>query len=218
MCQTSIDDGSGRPLLRSLEKTIHACRQLFPLCQLTFPDHQDGPAVGKKRINLSCVSFDVLVEFVFPESRSRRRHRLPVLARMPMPETSMYEYHRAILGENHIRLAGQALAVGSEAVSHSMQDTTDQHFRLRVARSDLRHVVSALLFGQYISQLSYPAAASLLIVRLPLRFSRHPLPRFSCVSRITSTTLRATASTTCGQTAFPNCLYACVSDTGTSSR
>jgi len=69
---------------------------------------------------------------------------------MPMPKTSMYEYHSLVFRQHDIGFAGKVFYMQPVAETVFMQKAAYQHFGLGVLTSDARHVVAPGLFGMYI--------------------------------------------------------------------
>lgn len=78
-----------------------------------------------------------------------------MLARVPVPETSVNEYDLPTLAKNDIRFAREVLAVKSIAIAHSMQKSPDDHLWLRVAALDCTHGAAALFRRhRYVTRIS----------------------------------------------------------------
>jgi len=69
---------------------------------------------------------------------------------MPMPEASVYEYHRAVLAQHDVGRARQPLHVHPVAESSAMEVSPHRHLRLGVAAVYAGHASVPLLLGHFV--------------------------------------------------------------------
>ena len=65
-----------------------------------------------------------------------------------VPKASMHKNDFALGTKNQIWLAGQVLGVKTVTVTHSVDQTTNSHFRLGITRPDKRHSSATLRFSK----------------------------------------------------------------------
>ena len=92
----------------------------------------------------------VAAELLFPVRDVALGHRRSLAAPVSMPEASMYEHDAAMSRQDDIRVAGQVLAMQSEAISHPMNHRADHALRGRVLASDAAHNPASFLDGERI--------------------------------------------------------------------
>jgi hypothetical protein len=62
-----------------------------------------------------------------------------------MPKTSMNKNGDAIFRQDNVRIASEVAPMESVPVTKRRQNLSHRHFRIRVARSDARHIPAAAL-------------------------------------------------------------------------
>lgn len=77
------------------------------LLQGTFPDDSNTPAKFVKRCYMACVPVDVSLEFLLPEFAVRLWGGGVATVFVPVPETTVNEYHGPVFRENQIGRARQ---------------------------------------------------------------------------------------------------------------
>jgi hypothetical protein len=79
------------------------------------------------------------------------RSRLPVLAAsVLMPKASMYKDYHLPGAKNKVRIARQVPRVETVAVAHAVNQTANNHLRLRVSIADSGHTLASFRFCQWI--------------------------------------------------------------------
>ncbi len=119
---------------------------------------------------------------------------------MSVPETAVNQDGGLIAGKNQIGFSRQVPDIQPVAEAAGEQGFSDQQFRAGVLISDCPHILGTNLPRMDIRH----GQAALLTLPCPIRFA----------FRIRDFIRRATAAKTGTTTELPNCLYACVSDTG----
>ncbi len=96
---------------------------------MALPDYMNAPTKTSEVLNNALIAFDVPLELVLPES-------LPTLGcvghpatPMPVPKTTMYKDHSAVLRQNDVRFSRQVSTTQREPKSHRVQ--TGSHTSLR---------------------------------------------------------------------------------------
>jgi len=116
---------------------------------LALPNNHDPPSQLPKLTSDFCVSFFILREFWFPKLTLRAR--LPILAATVLvPEAPMHEYYFLSGAKSKIRITWQVPRVEAVAVTHAVNQTTNDHLRLGVSIADTRHTLTSLSIGQWI--------------------------------------------------------------------
>ncbi len=89
-------------VMEIFDDTAHSFLEPF-LGNFTLPDNYDMPAKSLKGGHVSGVTLLVAPDFLLPKLHVCAGFPVAGLARMPMPKTSMNEYHRMILPKHNIR-------------------------------------------------------------------------------------------------------------------
>ena len=106
----------------------------------TFPQHNDFPAVGLKRLNMLLIALLCSLYLRFPICFiGLTGMRIMTAAIMPMPIASMNEDSNFLSGEYNIRFSGQRLVIHTVAVSHRKQLAAHQKFNTGIFAFDVRH-------------------------------------------------------------------------------
>ena len=135
---------SGIPLMKSLT----AFKKLF--IELTFPDDDGVPPHLSQLGAPLLVALLVACDFLCPEVRVALGHHEVSASLVPMPEASVYEYHRAVLAQYYVGRARQPLHVHPVAESPAMEVSPHRHLWLGVAAMYAGHASVPLLSGQFV--------------------------------------------------------------------
>lgn len=120
-----------------------------------FPDHQCLPAGCSQRLQVAPISFHVSLSLVLPEFCVCFWGHFPIATAMHVPETAVYKDHFPVFRQHKIRLARQVFAMQSKAVAHLMNQTSDNHLRLRIFASNARHIERTLLSCMDVSHCAF---------------------------------------------------------------
>lgn len=110
-------------IFQRLQSTV-AFRRL----QLTLPNSNAVPAHLSQLALLLPVAFTITVYLVFPKNNISFR-QMPVLAIMPVPETTVYKNTGTIFAHYNIRMTGQAWMVYPKAKTFSKKIFTHNYLR-----------------------------------------------------------------------------------------
>ena len=128
---------------RSNQRLAQSNPQIVGIPDLAFPDRYHFPTSIDQFALRSRVPRDVRFEFLRPKSASRLRRRCSTAPFVSMPETSMNEHHRPVLGQNDVRSPRQTRNMESESVPHRVQQAAYDHFRLCILAPHGTHVGAA---------------------------------------------------------------------------
>lgn len=124
-------------LLNGSQKAAKA-RLKFGIVELALPNDQNSPSIGEKPALIFLVALDVSFKFLSPKCATRFGH-IPPAASVPMPKTSMNEYHTPPTSKDDIGSSGQFPLVQPVAVPKLMQHSSEQLFGARVRPPDAPH-------------------------------------------------------------------------------
>ena len=123
-----------------------ACLRL----QLTFP-YDDGVPPHSLQLGATFqVTLAVALYLLCPKLRVALRQHEVSAALMPMPEASVYEYHRAVLAQHDVGRARQSLHVHPIAEATTMEPSPHHHLGLGVAAMYACHTSVSLLTSQFV--------------------------------------------------------------------
>jgi hypothetical protein len=74
---------------------------------------------------------------------------------MLMPEAAMHEDNLLRFAKDKIWPTGEIFRMQAVSVAHTVHDPPDDHFRLRVNRSDAAHVLGATVLAKSIWHIGY---------------------------------------------------------------
>ena len=118
--------------------------------ELTFPDDDGVPPHPLQLGATFQVTLAVTLYLLCPKLRvALRQHEVSAIL-VPMPEASVYEYHRAVLAQHDVGRARQPLHVHPVAESPAMEVSPHRHLRLGVAAMYAGHASVPLLSGQFV--------------------------------------------------------------------
>jgi len=118
----------------------------------TFPDGCYPPAFTFKFTVIARITFTGSGNLVSPKIVSRR-WPAEQGAIMPVPETTIDEYHSIEFRKNHIRFSCKIFAVQSKTITSFVESTSYDEFWLRVLPFNRSHVLAARFGAVNISQL-----------------------------------------------------------------
>ena len=127
-------------------KELDQSRQEF-LVQLprpAFPDNQHVPSVTIQLLADTTISLHIPSSFCFPKLSIGLWCYSTKPARMPMPETPMYEDNLVSRRKDKVWFPRQLSHMQTKSIAKPMNNRSDQNFRFRVARPDLRHIERSL--------------------------------------------------------------------------
>ena len=130
----------------------------------TFPQHNDFPAVGLKRLNMLLIALLCSLYLRFPICFiGLTGVSIMTATIMPMPIAPMNEDSNFLSGEYNIRFSGQRLVIHTVAVSHRKQLAAHQKFNTGIFAFDVRHdpeeTESAITQTNPVGDRKYPSAA-----------------------------------------------------------
>ncbi len=115
-----------------------------------FPDDKDLPAICGKLSTMSTVSRDITVPLLVPEFCVRRWGDSTEATTMSMPKASMHKDDLPVRRQNKIRSTRHSFHMKSVTKSHLVNKRPNNHFRLRIFRSNPRHIERSLLGRMHI--------------------------------------------------------------------
>ena len=118
--------------------------------ELTFPDDDGVPPHLSQLGTTLLVALLIACYFLCPEVRVALGHHEVSASLVPMPEASVYEYHRAVLAQYDVGRARQTLHVHPVAESPAMEVSPHRHLRLGVAAMYAGHASVPLLSGHFV--------------------------------------------------------------------
>lgn len=122
---------------------------LYSLRDAALPNYCDVPACFGKRERYPCVTVDVPVDFVGPESSIRfGTSSFPTL--VSVPETAMHENCGSIFREDDVGFAGEIASMKSKPEPGPVQGATNDQLWLRIFCTDARHQLRSRLGGHRI--------------------------------------------------------------------
>ena len=130
--------------IHSFSGSAQPRRQSQKLAQLAFPDDQHSPSELAQPPLVDHVSPLVLLQLGPPEVEPRLRPSRILTCSMPMPEAPVHEDDLASAGKHQVRVPWQVAGVQPVPIPHAVDETPDQHLRLRVLSSDQAHPLAAL--------------------------------------------------------------------------
>lgn len=117
----------------------------------TLPDRQHTPVISQQLAHHPDIPRPVAGQLGQPELRIACRNPGQV-ASMPMPKTAIDKNSNLPAGQDHIRLAGQALAAAREPETQGVQRLADLDLGLGVAATDASHHPAA---GGWVDRVSH---------------------------------------------------------------
>lgn len=118
--------------------------------QLAFPHYDDAPAERFQESVIPQVALAVVLDLRPPELRICLRFGRIAAVLVPVPEAAVDEDACAVLRQDNVRGAGEALFVNAIPISESEQLLAQLHLRLRIARPVVRHALVTLGRGEWI--------------------------------------------------------------------
>jgi hypothetical protein len=109
------------------------------------PDNRDSPTAIDKRRRTPPVALNVRLELATPEVGASSRSRCELAVGVPMPEAPMYQDGQSVLRQHDVRTSRQIPAMENVPVTSPVQAPSDCELRLRVAPTDSRHHLTALV-------------------------------------------------------------------------
>lgn len=125
-------------MLNCLWKPCEPIHRQVPL-QPTFPNYKDPPAGIQEFNYCHTVPDDIQLEFSFPKLHIACRCSCILAALMPMPVAPVNKKHRTISDKDKIRPPRQIFYMKPIAQPATMQEASDQHFRLGILSADASH-------------------------------------------------------------------------------
>jgi hypothetical protein len=119
----------------------------FP--DLALPNNHYPPSQLSKSASNFCVSFLILREFWFPKLALCTRLSILVAAVL-VPEAPVYKDYLLSGAKSKIRITRQVPRVEAVAVTHAVNESTNDHLWFRVSVADARHSLASLRIGQWI--------------------------------------------------------------------
>ena len=123
--------------------------------ELTFPNDDGVPPHLSQLGTTLQVALLIACDFLCPKLRIALGHHEVSASLVPMPEASVYEYHRAVLAHHDIGRARQPLHVHPVAESPAMEVSPHRHLRLGVAAVYAGHASVPLLSGHLVGHRLY---------------------------------------------------------------
>lgn len=114
------------------------------LAEFAFPDGDDGPGEGVEALGVEFVAGDVAGYLFFPESGVRLGIDVLGATSVAVPEAAVDEDDGAVLGQDEIGGAGEALVIEPVPVALAPQCIPDGPLRSCVPGTDAGHVVGPL--------------------------------------------------------------------------
>ena len=147
--------GFSRPRCSGTQKAANARSKVIPP-QLAFPYNENVPATLFERRFRPAITILRCLDLCTPELGPRRRLRRKRTLPMTMPKATVHEDHLVPSRKNNVGCSGQIADMQSIAIAHRMQHLAHDEFRLCVATSNTRHVVSPLIGCQHIDHSLVP--------------------------------------------------------------
>ena len=147
--------------------------------RLTFPNRDHPPTCSTQRRDVPRISRYVPVELGYPEPDTRFGHRAVRTARVAVPETPVYEDHRAVTFQDQVRPAWEILCMQPEPEAQAMRDLPHRQFRLRIARANPRHNLAATLGIDDVHMIGEAPSSGSVILCLRVGGSRRPLGKLT---------------------------------------
>ena len=159
------------------------------LPNLTFPQHNDFPAVSLKCLNMLLISLLCSLYLGSPICFiGLTGMSIMTVTIMTMPIASMNEDSNLLSGEHNIWFSRQRLVVHTVAVSHRKQLAAHQKFDTGIFAFDVRHNLTTAGRGNRISHYTDKSSG-----RSEISFSRLPCTKVSNVSTASSEPASLTA-------------------------
>ena len=157
---------------------------------LAFPQYNDLPAIGLKRLNMLLISLLCSLYLGLPICFvGLTGVSIMTTTIMSMPIASMNEDSNLLSGEYNIRFSGQRLVIHTVAVSHGKQLAAHQKFDTGVFTFDVRHDLTTAGRGNRIRHYTDKSSG-----RSEISFSRLPC---TSVSRVSTASSEPTSFTAC---------------------
>ena len=137
-------------ILFLMEQVREFLSQRVQIRKVALPDNKDTPSLVFELASCLFMSVDVLLKLLHPEVYTAFRGVCKSASRMPVPEAAVNEDHCLELWQDNIRGSGKRFNMQSEAVPHSVQQTSHNLLGTCVLRSDPGHVPASFLFRQWI--------------------------------------------------------------------
>ncbi len=118
------------------------------MLQGAFPDDGHAPAKSMEHFYVARIAIDILLEFLPPELSVCLGSRRVATAFVSVPETSVDENNRPVLGEHKVGGAGKIFYMKSISKPSGEKKGTKCSFRPGVLPSDARHHATALRGGR----------------------------------------------------------------------
>jgi len=122
----------------------HLCRILERMLQSTFPDNSYTPAGSTEQFCMPLVAINIFQELLHPEIYIGSGNCCVAAVFMPMPETTVDEYHCPEFWEHKIRRTRQSSHMKSIAKSLGKKKSAKRSLRLGILSSNARHHATAL--------------------------------------------------------------------------
>ena len=128
------------------------------LGEFAFPDGDDGPGEGIEALGVKFVTGDVAGYLFFPESGVRLGFDVLRATAVAVPKAAVDEDYGAVLGQDEIGGAGEALVIEPVPVALVPQCVPDSPLRACVPGADAGHVVRPLRWGQCVRHVTMALA------------------------------------------------------------
>ena len=127
------------------ECLVEGVESLFSVSgfQLAFPDDDDSPALGLQLSPLLLIALLVPDDLGLPEFRVGFGHGIVLATLVAVPEASVDEHHRPVLGQHDVRFPRQPLLIDPVAKPQTPQRTAQLQLRFRRRGVNLRHRIVA---------------------------------------------------------------------------
>ena len=124
------------------------------LAEFAFPDGDDGPGEGVEALGVEFVAGDVAGHFLTPELLVGLGNGVLGATAVAVPEAAVDEDDGAVLGQDEVGGAGEALVIEPVPVAFVPQCVPDSPLRGCVPGTDAGHVVRPLGRGQNVRHIT----------------------------------------------------------------
>lgn len=131
------------------------------LAEFTFPDGDDGPGEGVEALGVEFVAGDVAGDFLAPECFVGLRNGVLGATVVAVPEAAVDEDYGAVLWQDEVGGAGEALVIEPVPVALVPQCVPDGPLRACIFGVDLRHYLVSLLWGHSVRHVTMALMAFL---------------------------------------------------------
>ena len=118
--------------------------QVLVIPRLAFPDLKHAPTRGLQQVSIPLIPLHVRSALLYPEILVRRRLRLPVPARVHVPEASVDKEHGLCAREHEVGLPRQLFSMEAIPQTGGVQNPPHTQLGNGIPRADIRHIETAL--------------------------------------------------------------------------